>query len=262
MITAKKPMVMVLAYNVEKTLEKTFQAVPDSLKPFVVVGDNCSTDDTPRVAARLGLRTVRHERNLNYGGNLKRLLRLAMEEGCDAAVELHGDFQYDPSLTDLMVEYISRGYFDMIQGNRIRSRSQALAGGMPLYRYLCNRTMTLGQNLWFGTTFGEWHSGLRAYSRRLIETAPLDSFSDTHAFASDILMHAVANGFWIGEVPCPARYDEESSSVPLLKLFDYAFKTFASALRYPPGWRSKLRPMPRLDPAFAASSPTNGIEKP
>jgi glycosyltransferase involved in cell wall biosynthesis len=262
MITAKKPMVMVLAYNVEKTLEKTFQAVPDSLKPFVVVGDNCSTDDTPRVAARLGLRTVRHERNLNYGGNLKRLLRLAMEEGCDAAVELHGDFQYDPSLTDLMVEYISRGYFDMIQGNRIRSRSQALAGGMPLYRYLCNRTMTLGQNLWFGTTFGEWHSGLRAYSRRLIESAPLDSFSDTHAFASDILMHAVANGFWIGEVPCPARYDEESSSVPLLKLFDYAFKTFASALRYPPGWRSKLRPMPRLDPAFAASSPTNGIEKP
>ena len=251
MITAKKPMVMVLAYNVEKTLEKTFQAVPDSLKPFVVVGDNCSTDDTPRVAARLGLR-----------GNLKRLLRLAMEEGCDAAVELHGDFQYDPSLTDLMVEYISRGYFDMIQGNRIRSRSQALAGGMPLYRYLCNRTMTLGQNLWFGTTFGEWHSGLRAYSRRLIESAPLDSFSDTHAFASDILMHAVANGFWIGEVPCPARYDEESSSVPLLKLFDYAFKTFASALRYPPGWRSKLRPMPRLDPAFAASSPTNGIEKP
>ena len=262
MITAKKPMVMVLAYNVEKTLEKTFQAVPDSLKPFVVVGDNCSTDDTPRVAARLGLRTVRHERNLNYGGNLKRLLRLAMEEGCDAAVELHGDFQYDPSLTDLMVEYISRGYFDMIQGNRIRSRSQALAGGMPLYRYLCNRTMTLGQNLWFGTTFGEWHSGLRAYSRRLIESAPLDSFSDTHAFASDILMHAVANGFWIGEVPCPARYDEESSSVPFLKLFDYAFKTFASALRYPPGWRSKLRPMPRLDPAFAASSPTNGIEKP
>jgi glycosyltransferase involved in cell wall biosynthesis len=247
MITATKPMVMVLAYNVEKTLEKTFNAVPDSLKPFVVVGDNCSTDDTARVAARLGLRTVRHERNVNYGGNLKRLMRLAMEEGCDVAVELHGDFQYDPSLTDLMVEFISRGYFDMIQGNRIRSRSEALAGGMPLYRYLCNRTMTLGQNLWFGTTFGEWHSGLRAYSRRLIESAPLESFSDTHAFASDILMYAVAKGFWIGEVPCPARYDDESSSVPLMKLFDYAFKTAGAALQYPPGWRSPLRPMPKLE---------------
>ncbi|MEI6367302.1 MAG: glycosyltransferase family 2 protein [Planctomycetota bacterium] len=240
-------MVMVLAYNVERTLEKTFRAVPDSLKPFVVVGDNCSTDNTPQVAARLGLRTVRHERNVNYGGNLKRLLRLAIQEGCDVAVELHGDFQYDPSLTDLMVEFISRGYFDMIQGNRIRSRSEALAGGMPLYRYLCNRTMTLGQNLWFGTTFGEWHSGLRAYSRRLIESAPLETFSDTHAFASDILVHAVAKGFWIGEVPCPARYDEESSSVPLTKLFDYAFKTCGAALRYPPGWRSPLQPMPKLE---------------
>lgn len=256
MLTAKKPMVMVLAYNVERTLEKTFNSVPDSLKPFVVVGDNCSTDDTPAIVRKLGLRTVRHERNVNYGGNLKRLMRLAVEENCDAAIELHGDFQYDPSLTDLMAEFVSRGYFDMIQGNRIRSRSEALAGGMPLYRYLCNRTMTFGQNLWFGTTFGEWHSGLRAYSHRLLSSAPLDTFSDTHAFASDILMYAVARGYWVGEVPCPARYDDESSSVPLLKLFDYAFKTIGSAFRYPPGWRSRLRPMPRLEHANEVTAGT------
>lgn len=234
---------MVLAYNVEKTLEKTVAALPSALRGSVLVGDNCSTDNTNAVAHSLGLRTIRHERNLNYGGNLKRLMRTFLEEGGDVAVELHGDFQYDPSLTDLMVEYISRGYFDMIQGNRIRSRSEALSGGMPLYRYTCNRLMTLGQNLWFGTTFGEWHSGLRAYSRRLIEAAPLDTFSDTHSFASDILMFAVANGYWVGEVPCPARYDAESSSVPLLKLFDYAFKTGVSALRYPPWRRCKLKPM-------------------
>jgi glycosyltransferase involved in cell wall biosynthesis len=247
MMTAKKPMVMMLAYNVGRTLEKTFNAVPDPLKPYVVVGDNCSTDDTALVASRLGLRVVRHERNLNYGGNLKRLMRLALDEGCDVAVELHGDFQYDPSLTDLMVEFVARGYFDIIQGNRIRSRSEALSGGMPLYRYLCNRILTFGQNLWFGTTFGEWHSGLRAYSPRLLDEAPLETFSDTHAFASDILMYAVARGFWVGEVPCPARYDDESSSVPMVKLFDYAFKTCGAALRYPPGWRSKLRPMPKLE---------------
>lgn len=240
-----KVVVMVLAYNVAHTLEKTFRAVPDHLKESVLVGDNCSTDGTYEEAKRLGLRVIRHEKNSNYGGNLKRLLRVFLEEGGDVAVELHGDFQYDPSLTDLMVEYVSRGYFDMIQGNRIRSRSEALAGGMPLYRYLCNRTMTLAQNLWFGTTFGEWHSGLRAYSRDLIEEAPLESFSDTHAFASDILMFAVANGFWVGEVPCPARYDDESSSVPLPKLFDYALKTTRSALRYPPWQRRELRPMPR-----------------
>lgn len=242
-----KTMVMVLAYNVERTLEKTYEAVPDSLKECVVIGDNCSEDGTGEVARRLGIRIIRHEKNSNYGGNLKRLMRTFLEEGGEVAVELHGDFQYDPCLTDLMVEYIRRGYFDMIQGSRIRSRSEALAGGMPLYRYICNRIMTFGQNLWFGTVFGEWHSGLRAYSRRLLEAAPLESFSDTHAFASDIMMFAVANGFWVGEVPCPAKYESESSSVPLPKLFDYAFKTFASMLKYPPGKRLPLRPMPKAD---------------
>lgn len=232
---------MVLAYNVEKTLEKTYNAIPDSLKECVVVGDNCSEDGTGEVARRLGIRIIRHEKNSNYGGNLKRLMRKFLEEGGEVAVELHGDYQYDPALTDLMVEYIRRGYFDMIQGSRIRSRSEALAGGMPLYRYICNRIMTLGQNLWFGTVFGEWHSGLRAYSRRLLEAAPLESFSDTHAFASDIMMFAVANGFWVGEVPCPAKYESESSSVPLPKLFDYAFKTFAAMMKYPPGKRSALK---------------------
>lgn len=246
---SNKTMVMILAYNVEKTLEKTFNALPDSLKPSVVVGDNCSTDDTYATAKRLGLRVIRHERNFNYGGNLKRLMRAFLAEGGEVAVELHGDFQYDPSLTDLMVEYVARGYFDMMQGNRIRTRSEALSGGMPFYRYACNRLMTLGQNLWFGTTFGEWHSGLRAYSRRLIQAAPLDSFSDTHAFASDILMFAVANGYWVGEVPCPAKYDSESSSVPLLKLFDYAFKTVGSAAHYPPWRRHPLRKMPKADAA-------------
>ena len=240
-----KTMVMVLAYNVEKTLEKTYNAVPDSLKECVVVGDNCSEDGTGEVARRLGIRIVRHEINSNYGGNLKRLMRKFLEEGGEVAVELHGDFQYDPCLTDLMVEYIRRGYFDMIQGSRIRSRSEALAGGMPFYRYICNRIMTFGQNLWFGTVFGEWHSGLRAYSRRLLEAAPLESFSDTHAFASDIMMFAVANGFWVGEVPCPAKYESDSSSVPLLKLFDYAFKTFASMMKYPPSKRLPLKPMPK-----------------
>jgi len=242
-----KTMVMVLAYNVDKTLEKTYNAIPDSLKECVVVGDNCSEDGTGEVARRLGIRIIRHEKNSNYGGNLKRLMRKFLEEGGEVAVELHGDFQYDPALTDLMVEYIRRGYFDMIQGSRIRSRSEALAGGMPLYRYICNRIMTLGQNLWFGTVFGEWHSGLRAYSRRLLEAAPLESFSDTHAFASDIMMFAVANGFWVGEVPCPAKYEDESSSVPLPKLFDYAFKTFSSAMKYPPLTRLPLKPRINLE---------------
>lgn len=179
-----RPMVLMLAYNAEKTLERTFESLPASLKPHVVVGDDCSADGTREVATRLGLRVVRHERNLNYGGNLKRLFRLFLEEGADVAVELHADYQYDPALADLMVEYVGRGYFDFIQANRIRSRAECLAGGMPLSRYLGNRVLTLFENLWFGTTFGEWHSGLRAYAREVVEALPIDTYGNTHAFAA------------------------------------------------------------------------------
>lgn len=233
--------VFLLAYNAEQTLAKTYAALPDLLKPCVVVGDDFSTDGTSAKAKELGLRVIRHERNLNYGGNLKRLFRHFLETRAEVAIELHADFQYDPALTDLMAQYVLRGYFDLVQGNRIRTREEALAGGMPLYRYLGNRTLTLFQNLWFGTVFGEWHSGLRAYSRRLVAESPLETFSDTHSFASDILMHAVANGLRVGETPCPVRYENDSSSVPVGKLFEYTFKTVKGALHYPPWRRRSLR---------------------
>jgi glycosyltransferase involved in cell wall biosynthesis len=235
-----KPVVLVLAYNVEKTLAKTFSALPDSLKPHVIVGDNRSTDRTVEVARDLGLRCITHEKNSGYGGNLKRLFKVFLEEKGDVAIEIHGDYQYEPSLADLMIEYVARGHYDLIQGNRIRTRDEALAGGMPLYRWLGNRTLTLFENLWFGTAFGEWHSGMRAYSRSVIEAMPLDTFSDTHAFASDILMDAVAKGFRVAEVPCPIRYEEDSSSVDVPNLFRYTFRTVRSAFRYPP-WKQKLR---------------------
>ena len=233
-----KFMVMILAYNVEKTLAQTYAAIPDSLKPCVVVGNNCSTDATAEVAQQLGLRCVTHEINSGYGGNLKRLMRLALEEGVDVAVEIHGDYQYEPGLADLMIQYVARGHYDMMQGNRIRTRREALKGGMPLYRWLGNRILTFFENVWFGTNFGEWHSGQRAYSRKLIEAMPLDKFSDTHAFASDIMMEAVARGFRVAEVPCPVRYEENSSSVSVPNLFKYTFRTVAAALRYPPWKRS------------------------
>jgi glycosyltransferase involved in cell wall biosynthesis len=239
----KKIRILLLAYNAEKTLGRTFSEIPDCLKPFAVVGDDASTDRTSEVAKDLGIEVIRHENNLNYGGNLKKLFRYVLDNNIDVAIELHADNQYDPSLTDLMAEYVTRGYFDLLQGNRIRTRAEAMAGGMPLYRYLGNRCLTLAQNLWFGTVFGEWHSGLRAYSRNLLENCPFETFSDTHSFASDILMYAVAKGFRVGEVPCPVRYEKDSSSVPVGKLFEYAFKTMTSALKYPPWERLALRPL-------------------
>jgi glycosyltransferase involved in cell wall biosynthesis len=232
-----KPFVMVLAYNVEKTLAKTFEAIPDSLKPYVVVGNNVSSDRTADVARELGVRCITHEKNSGYGGNLKRLFKVFLEEDHDVAIEIHGDYQYEPSLADLMVQYVARGHYDLIQGNRIRTRKEALRGGMPLYRWLGNRTLTLFENLWFGTTFGEWHSGMRCYSKPLIRAMPMERFSDTHAFASDIMMEAVAQGFRVGEVPCPVRYEEDSSSVDVPGLFKYTFNTVKSAFRYPPWQR-------------------------
>jgi len=240
-----RPMVLMLAYNAERTLAKTYAALPDSLKPYVVVGDDFSQDRTSEVAKDLGIRVVRHERNLNYGGNLKRLFRLFLDEGADIVIEIHADYQYEPGLADLMIEYIARGYYDVIQGNRIRTRAEALAGGMPLYRYLGNRVLTLFENLWFGTAFGEWHSGMRAYSREVIASLPLESYPDTHAFASDILMDCVAMGFRVGEVPCPVRYEADSSSVNVPHLFQYTFKTVQAAFRRPPWKHEPLRPSQR-----------------
>jgi glycosyltransferase involved in cell wall biosynthesis len=233
-----KTIIAMPAFNVEPMLERTVEALPGRLRDHVLLGDNCSEDGTTALAARLGLQVITHERNHGYGGNLKRLYREALQQGAEIVVEVHPDYQYDPSVVDLLVAYIERGHFDVIQANRIRSRGESLSGGMPLYRYLGNRALTLFENLWFGVTFGEWHSGMRAYHRSVLETLPLESYPDTHAFASDILMDSVQYGFRVAEAPVPVRYDHQSSSVGVLGLFAYAVRTVAAALRRPPWKRS------------------------
>ncbi len=233
-----KVVVAMPGYNVATTLEQTVAALPAQYRSQVILGDNRSQDDTAAVGRRLGLQVVTHDRNYGYGGNLKRLYREALRQGAEIVVEVHPDFQYDPSLVDLLVAYIERGHFDVIQANRIRSRSESLAGGMPLYRYVGNRALTLFENVWFGMAFGEWHSGMRAYHRRVLEALPLESYPDTHAFASDILMDCVMYGFRIAEVPVTVRYDHQSSSVNVPGLFAYTARTVAAALKRPP-WKKK-----------------------
>lgn len=233
-----KIVVVMPAYNVEKTLEQTYRALPLALRENIILGNNVSHDRTAEVAASLGISVITHDKNYGYGGNLKRLYREALRRGADVVVEVHPDFQYEPSVADLLAEYIVRGHFDVIQANRIRSRSESLAGGMPLYRYLGNRTLTMFENMWFGVSFGEWHSGMRAYSRKTLETLPLESYPDTHAFASDILMDCVMYGFRVAEVPVPVRYEKQSSSVNVPGLFSYAFRTLVAALKRPP-WKKR-----------------------
>jgi glycosyltransferase involved in cell wall biosynthesis len=233
-----KVVIAMPAYNVEQTLKQTVEALPEKYRSHILLGNNRSEDGTEAVARSLGLTVMTHDRNYGYGGNLKRLYRAALAQGADAVVEVHPDFQYDPSVVDLLVAYIERDQFDVIQANRIRSRAECLAGGMPLYRYLGNRALTLFENLWFGLTLGEWHSGMRAYHRRVLETLPLESYPDTHAFASDILMDCVMYGFRIAEVPVRVRYDHQSSSVNVPGLFAYAARTVSAAVARPP-WKRR-----------------------
>lgn len=249
--------VVMPAYNVAATLAQTVEALPPSLRPHVILGDNQSEDGTAELGRRLGLGVITHDRNYGYGGNMKRLHREALRRGADIVVEVHADYQYEPSLADILVEYVARGHFDVIQANRIRSREECLAGGMPIHRYLGNRALTFFENTWFGMNFGEWHSGMRAYHRVVLETLPLESYPDTHAFASDILMDCVMEGFRVGEVPVPVRYELESSSVEGLRLVAYCLRTVGAALRRPP-WRKKRygsRAAARLYPITTGTTP-------
>lgn len=254
-----KPKVYVLmpAYNAARTLERTFSALPLPLRTNVLVGDDASGDDTSSVAQRLGLPVVRNERNLGYGGNLKRLFRVALDQGAEIVVELHADDQYDASLVDILVEYIRRGHFDVMQGNRIRSRHEALDGGMPWYRYYGNRALTFFENVWFGLTLGEWHSGLKAFRAEVLRSLPIDRYPDDHSFASEILMDCVARGFRVGEVPIPVRYGSDSSSVGMPGLIRYGLSTIAGALRRPPWARKRYgsAKLPVLEGSEHAGAP-------
>lgn len=252
-----KVVIVMPAFNVARTLEKTYASLPAALRRHVLLGDNQSTDETAAVAARLSIDVIRHDKNYGYGGNLKRLFRRALEQGADIVVELHPDFQYEPALVDILVEYIHRGYFDVMQGNRIRSRDEALAGGMHWYRYLGNRLLTFFENVWFGISLGEWHSGMKAFRREVLEQLPLDTYADTHAFASHLLMDCVMKGFRVGEIPIPVRYEGDSSSVSPKGLFAYTARTLIAALQRPP-WKKRRfgsAKLPRLTP----QSPTQRV---
>lgn len=244
-----KVIIVMPAFNVARTLEKTYRAIPERFRAHLVLGDNQSTDGTSDLARRLGIPVIRHDRNYGYGGNMKRLLRYAVAEGADIVVELHPDFQYDPGLVDVLVEYLQRGYFEVMQGNRIRNRQEALSGGMHWYRYLGNRLTTVFENMWFGVNFGEWHSGMKAFRAEVLAQLPLEAYPDTHAFATDILMDCVMQGFRVGEIPVPVRYETDSSSVGVPGLFAYCARMVGAACRRPPWnkrpWGSaKLPPLP------------------
>ena len=209
------------AYNAERTLERTYLDIPEHLRNRVLLVDDCSTDRTVEVARALGLEVIQHERNRGYGANQKTCYRAALERGARVVVMLHPDFQYDARVVELMAELIYLGTVDFVLGNRIRTRAEALSGGMPKWKYFLNRTSTFAENLILGQTIGDFHSGLRAYSCELLTKIPYDRNSDDFAFDQEMIVQAVHFRFRIGDIPVPVRYMEEASSINFKRSIKY-----------------------------------------
>jgi glycosyltransferase involved in cell wall biosynthesis len=209
----QKVIVVMPAYNAASTLERTVRDIPEGVADEIIIVDDCSTDDTVEIGRKLGLAVVRHERNTGYGGNQKTCYTLALAHGADVVIMIHPDYQYDSRLASHLTSFIVDGYFDIMLGTRIRTRREALAGGMPIWKYLSNRFLTIVENLLLGQNLSEYHTGYRAYSRRVLDTIPWENNTDDFAFDAQFLAQAIHFGFKIAEIPVPVRYMAEASSI-------------------------------------------------
>lgn len=236
MYAGKKIIVVLPAYNAASTLERTVLDLPAITDEIILVDDN-SHDETVAVAEKLGLSVFKHERNKGYGGNQKTCYRLALERGADIIVMVHPDYQYDPRLVSYFASFIADGYFDVMLGSRIRTRREALAGGMPRYKYYSNRFLTLIENLATGQNLSEWHTGMRAYSRAVLESLSFEKMSDDFVFDSQALLQICARKWRIGEIPVPVRYFAEASSINWRRSLRYGVATLFLAFAYFLGYR-------------------------
>ncbi len=227
----KKIVVVLPAYNAQETLRQTVADIPSLVDEIILVDDK-SSDETIAIAKELGLRVFAHNKNQGYGANQKTCYRLALEQGADIVVMVHPDYQYDPKLIKYFVEFMVADYFDVMLGTRIRSRREALAGGMPRYKYISNRALTLYQNLITGQNLSEWHTGMRAYKREVLEQIDWRSNSDDFVFDSQMLFKVVAHRYRIGEIPVPVRYFKEASSINFWRSLKYGLLTVAVGLAY------------------------------
>ncbi len=231
MYNNKKIIVVLPAYNAAQTLEKTVNELPAFVDQIILV-DDASDDKTVLLAKKLGLFVYQHNNNQGYGANQKTCYRLALEQGADIVVMIHPDYQYDPKLVKYFVEFIDSGYFDVMLGTRIRSRHEALAGGMPVYKYIFNRLLTIFENLVSGYNLSEWHTGLRAYKREVLEKIPWQKNSNDFVFDSQVLFQLVAQKYRIGEIPTAVRYFKEASSINFWRSLKYGLGTVYTSLRY------------------------------
>ncbi len=231
MILSKKIVVVMPAYNAEKTLRQTFAELPHEYVDEVILVDDASKDSTAIIAHELGIRTIIHGENRGYGGNQKTCYAEAMRHGADIVVMIHPDYQYSPRLATAMASMIASGHYDVVLGSRVLG-GDALKGGMPLYKYVANRILTLFENLMIGAKLSEYHTGYRAFSRTVLESLPLEENSDDFVFDNQMLAQAVYFGFKIGEISCPTKYFEDASSINFRRSVKYGFGVLATSFAY------------------------------
>jgi glycosyltransferase involved in cell wall biosynthesis len=220
------------AYNAASTLHRTVGDIPSGSVDQIILVDDCSRDNTVQVARELGLTVIQHQQNRGYGGNQKTCYRHALDAGADYVVMIHPDYQYDSRVIPLAVEILRLGICDVVLGSRIRTRKEALAGGMPRYKYISNRALTIVENIALGQNLGDFHSGFRAYRRAVLETIPYDRNSDDFVFDSQFLAQAVHFGFKLGDIPVPVRYFDEASSINFRRSVTYGLSTLNVLVKF------------------------------
>lgn len=226
-------MVVMPAYNAARTLKQTYDEVRDQqVVDHIILVDDRSRDDTVAIARQLeGVEVRVHEVNRGYGGNQKTCYKLALEAGADIVIMIHPDYQYTPKLIPAMVSIIANGLHPCVLGSRILG-GYALQGGMPLWKYVANRGLTLSENILLGAKLSEYHTGYRAFSREILQALPLEGNSDDFVFDNQMLAQILWAGFTIGEVSCPTKYFAEASSINLRRSIQYGFGCLNTALRF------------------------------
>jgi glycosyltransferase involved in cell wall biosynthesis len=228
----KKIIVTMPAYNAAETLEKTYGDLPSGCFDDIILVDDNSTDNTVEISKSLGIHTIEHKENRGYGSNQKTCYNEALKRGADIVIMIHPDYQYDSRLAPYIVGFLELGICDVILGSRVRTRSETIQSGMPAYKYIFNRLLTITENFALGQNVSDFHTGYRAYTREVLETIPFMKNSDGFVFDTEFLVQAVYFGFRIGCVPVPVRYFSDASSIDFKNSVVYGIKTLATLIKF------------------------------
>ncbi|NUO81067.1 glycosyltransferase family 2 protein [candidate division KSB1 bacterium] len=255
MIRGKKIIVVLPAYNAEKTLANTYAEIPHDLVDEIILVDDGSTDHTAAVARELGLEVIVHAKNMGYGANQKTCYKAALARGADLVVMLHPDYQYSPKLIPAMLYLLAETDYEVVLGSRILG-GRARKGGMPLYKYFSNRVLTFVQNLLMAAKLSEYHTGYRAFTRRVLETLPFENNSDDFVFDNQMLAQIIYLDFLVAEITCPAKYFPEASSINFTRSLKYGLGCLRTAVQF------RLNKLGLLSsPLFATLKPRSRLQK-